>query len=1079
MNPRRTTIKVASILLLSTGLAAAQSQETPPAGAATAPSGVAQEPPPPGTVTADATGKKPMEESIVVTGSRVRRKDLTTPAPVTVVTREQFESSGRLTIGDFLQTMPEQGGALNTNVNNGGTGVTAISLRNLGAQRTLVLVDGKRWVNGGSGADSYVDLNSIPTSGIERIEVLKDGASAVYGSDAIAGVVNIITRRRVNGVELSGYGGLSPRGDSQQYDVSVTGGAAGDRGSFMFTAGYFDQKAMFAGNRDWSRSALTYHYDRAAGVKPGAVVTQGGSPTIPNGRADINIGQRSDTGDAGDACNGNALCSSLKAAYFNALECPATGTCPVSFIFDNTAPACAAGFVATTSSDLTACQIGNYRPMVGVGLAPQNGTKQDLYNFQAVNYLITPSQRIQLFSNGDFNVSNFARAYFQGSFVNRQSSTVLAPEPLNSASFGTVLGADNFYNPFGGAAGSAACRTLNADGNPAAGCGQATNVARRLVDAGGRSSGFDINTLRAVAGMDGTLPDSFGPLQGVFWDLSFNYGRTWGTTTYNGSVNTGVTASALEHTNTAGTSCVTETGSTIAGCTPANLFGGPGTVTSDMLSSMGIYTGTNYGWTQLVVAQGNVSAELMKIAAERPVGLAAGYEYRSNYGGFTPDPIGAAGLSFDFNSLPTKGSYYSNEGYAELNVPVISGAPFAEDVEIQGAARVFNYSTFGTDWTYKLGARYRPIRDITIRGTYGTGFRAPSISDLYGGEGPSAESATDPCGPTAVRNTALGDRCNAVGATQGAGTRPIAGNGDNRQQIDSTIGGRTGLQPETAKIGTVGIVFEPTMLRRFSATFDYFNIKVDQNLGNVTTGVILQGCYNSNYDPYCALITRSPTTGKILDVDDKTTNVGKVQTSGLDLALRYNLPTDVGRFGFLFDSTYLIYYRQTLGVGGGTLSAAGNYDLGSGTAIGALTPKVKFNAGVDYGIAGLNAGLRARYIGGFDECSGNNSTSASAGLCSQASYFTPTGTNVAPLPGGAQPPGSITYPAHHVPAYVQFDLLLSYLFRNPAGNTTFAVGVRNLLDKQPPYVYNETFIFTDPGYDLVGRFVYGRIAHAF
>src|SRR3954453_15614539 len=220
--------------------------QSPPAGA----------PEQTGVAGGTSGGRNQAQEEIVVTGSRVRRKDLTTPAPVTVINREQINASGFASIGDFLQTMPEQGGALNTNVNNGGNGVTAISLRNLTAQRTLVLVDGKRWVNGGSGADSYVDLNSIPTGAIERVEVLKDGASAVYGSDAIAGVVNIITRRRVNGVELSAYGGTSPHGDAQQYDLSVTGGAAGEKGSFMFSAGYFDQKSMLASKRDWATFAV-------------------------------------------------------------------------------------------------------------------------------------------------------------------------------------------------------------------------------------------------------------------------------------------------------------------------------------------------------------------------------------------------------------------------------------------------------------------------------------------------------------------------------------------------------------------------------------------------------------------------------------------------------------------------------------------------------------------------------------------------------------------------------------------------------------------------------------------------------
>jgi iron complex outermembrane receptor protein len=173
--------------------------------------------------------------------------------------------------------------------------------------------------------------------------------------------------------------------------------------------------------------------------------------------------------------------------------------------------------------------------------------------------------------------------------------------------------------------------------------------------------------------------------------------------------------------------------------------------------------------------------------------------------------------------------------------------PLADDLELQAAARVFNYSSFGTDWTYKLGARYRPIRDVTVRGTYSTGFRAPSVADLYGGAAPSAEPATDPCAPSNLP-AALAARCNQFGAAQGAGTTAVAGNGDPSQQINSTIGGRAvGLQPEKAKIGTVGLVFEPTFFRRFSATLDYYNIKVDQNLGNITTYIGSCACATTSH----------------------------------------------------------------------------------------------------------------------------------------------------------------------------------------------------------------------------------------
>ena len=162
--------------------------------------------------------KRAGEEEIVVTGSRIRRKDLTTPAPISVISKQEMQASGKVSIGDFLQSLPEQGNAINTSFNNGGNGATRISLRSLGTARTLVLLNGRRFVPGGTGADASVDLNSIPTGIIERIEVLKDGASAVYGSDAIAGVVNLITRKRMDGVDLSGYAGTASRGDGTTYD---------------------------------------------------------------------------------------------------------------------------------------------------------------------------------------------------------------------------------------------------------------------------------------------------------------------------------------------------------------------------------------------------------------------------------------------------------------------------------------------------------------------------------------------------------------------------------------------------------------------------------------------------------------------------------------------------------------------------------------------------------------------------------------------------------------------------------------------------------------------------------------------
>jgi outer membrane receptor protein involved in Fe transport len=1007
-------LRAAAALLLIPAVGFAQAEPAPNPQAPVAATTPAEE-----TVAA-APSKRKAEEEITVTGSRVRRKDLTTPAPVSVVTREQIASSGVANIGDFLQQQPEQTGALNTNVNNGGDGQTQINLRNLGAQRTLVLVDGKRWVNGGSGAGTAVDLNTIPIGAIERIEILKDGASAVYGSDAIGGVVNIITRRRPSGTELSGYLGSTPHGDGQQYDLNLTTGVTSDKGSFLFNVDYFRQEALFAGNRDWAKTALNYDYGTAT-------VSPGGSGTIPSGRATL---------DPSDPNCSSSLCRALLAAYG-----------PGSRVFINNGINKGDPVVVDPGGS------GSWRRMI------RSGPNNDLYNYQAVNYLITPSTRISLFANGDYRITDFARVYVQASFNNRQSSYLIAPEPLVIGNFNATISPNAAFPP----------PAVNQYGNPYNPFGNLAvlDARRRLVELSGRTNGFDLDTVRVVTGIDGSLPSEAGPLEGLFYDVSFNYGRTSGVTTTGGSLNTQMTANALQgpfYQISPGVYGCGTAANPIPNCVPVNLFSGRGPINQDMATALGSYKGINQGFTQVAIVQANVSKELITLFSDRPVGVAAGYEHRREYGGNNPNPIAVAGLDTDFNSQPTLGSFNVDEGYGELNVPVINNVLGADELEVQGAVRVFKYSTFGSDKTYKVGGRWRPIRDVTFRGTYSTAFRAPNVSDLYLGQLPNAEVAIDPCaGPIDVndpKNKKIVDQCRATGAK-------ALNNGDTSTQLNSTVGGNPQLKPETAKIGTVGVVFEPTFVRGLSLTVDYWTVSLAQDIGTITTPVILAGCYPAasanaaaagapQNMAYCNLVQRSATTGQISNVFDTNQNVGSLWTSGIDLSARYFVPTDFGRFGFLFDSTYLLRYNLTL-ASGQVIKAVGNYDAGTGLTTGGLTPRIKFNAGVNYALEGFRAGVNGRYIGGFDECAGSDGTNASSGLCSDPQGFAP----------------------HRVKAYMTFDVFLSYLLRSPVGNTTFAVGVRNIADKTPPLVYNSFLTYADPQYDFAGRFVYGRITQQF
>jgi len=951
------------------------------------------------------SGPRQVEEEIVVTGSRLPRKDLTSPAPVVVYNRDDIAASGVASLGDFLQLMPWQGGGANSKFNPSGDGTTQVSLRNLGARHTLVLVDGKRWVNGGLGAGSgytpAVDVNTIPAAVVERIEVLKDGASAVYGSDAVAGVVNIITRRRMNGVDIDAYGGLSPHGDAQQAQVNGTAGVSSDRGGFLLSLGAFHQSSMLAANRSWAQRAVSYNF-------PAGRVDPSGSTIIPAGRAVVDPAK----------CP-TQLCQLLNAAY------PGAGA--TSWIADgNTAMG-----EPVVTDPLTGQQWRKY-----IDIGPVN----DRYNFQAVNYLITPNDRLSLFSNGDYRLADFATARLQASWVRSQAAYQIAPEPFQTVIAGTPIDPSNPYNPFG---------------VPIA------QAVKRLLETGPRARESDAQTIQLNAGVDGTV-------ESTNWSLSAGYGRTTASYSGLGSLDTSRIGSGIgpAYQDQNGVWHCGTPGASIAGCTPVNLFGA-GSVTPAMAQALGSYTALADGWSQLAVVDAGLTRDLFRIAADRPAAIALGYQFRREYGGFRPDAIAVAGHSLDFIGRPTKGSINANEAYLELVLPLVSSVPFADDIELQAAGRGFHYSSYGTNFTYKLGGRWRPVRGLTFRGTWSTAFKAPTLDDLYRAQLNTVELASDPCAHIPGSNTALLAQCAA-----GPGGARAVNNGDTSNFFASTIGGNPDLQPETATSGTVGAVIEPPQIKGLSLTADYYRIRLTDAIAtNVGTAVVISGCYPASTgssappDPKeCSLITRDPSAGTIQSVADISQNAGSVLTSGVDVVLRYALPTAAGRFRLVVDGTYLIKQDLVL-PNGKPVQSAGNYDLTAFYRLLGATPRLRFNPGVDYDRGPFNAGVHTRYVGGFDECApASGSTATGAGFCADHN---------------ADPKTGVPYPVHHVSSNTTVDLSASYALQSAIGTTAFAAGVRNVFDSKPPAVYDSLLTYADPSYDFVGRYVWGRIEQKF
>ncbi len=994
MSSRPIALRLATVLLPQlclAGIAAAQPAATPADSQTQAP----PEQPAAESVSPGGEpvrrGKRAGEEEIIVTGSRVRRKDLTTPAPVTVISREAVQASGRVTIGDFLQTLPEQGNAVNTQQNNGGSGATRIDLRGLGNVRTLVLINGRRLVNTGTGGASGigVDLNTVPTAAVERIEILKDGASAVYGSDAIAGVINIITRKSYSGVEGNAFLGVSTHGDGAIYDVNATAGVSGDLGSLLFSAGYYDQEAVFAGNRDFSRYQQILDY-------AGLSIINSGSSRAPNGRV------------TGPGTGGNALWQRLASRYNCTSPGPTGAPRNCSFTYDPTVT-------------------DNWRPFRTSGIPP-NG---DLYNFQPVNYDITPSQRISLYTAGNAKLNDYVRAFVEGSYVNRQSRLQLAPEPLIIGAGGAAvtISPDSIYNPFG--------RSFS-------------TYSKRLTEFGPRTYAANVDTFRVVTGLNGTVST-------WAWDVSLNYGRTQWAQTNRGSLLTSHLQNAVgpsfrEGDPVTGTPRCGTPGNVIAGCVPLDLFNGDGRITPDMVAYLG-FPLTSRISNQMVSAQANFGGELpIRLLSERPVGLAVGYEYRFEDGADIPDPVSAAGESTGNNRAETGGHFYVNEGYGELSVPIVSGVTGAENVEGTAAVRVFNYNTFGTDATYKFGGRWSIIRDLTVRGTYSTAFRAPSITELFQGASDNFPSVRDPCA------NLTGAAPNVVAACTAAGV-PAGGTGvTGETQTRTRNSGNANLKPETAKIWTAGVVIEPRYVRGLSLTLDYYNISVDKAIATLGASYILQSCYVNTpaNAANCAKIHRSPVDFTIDRLDDFNENIGHLETAGIDLGIRYNLPTEVGRFLIGLDGTWLSFYNVTQ-PDGRVVHGKGNFDVGTlNGGIGGVYPTFKALGTLLWNYSDFGAGVSERFIGSFTECAASDNSSA-GGACFTNRFY-----------------------SRRISAYYQTDIFLTYDLKSPIGRTTIGAGIRNLFNSAPPRIYSAFTPTSDATtYDFMGRFFYGRLTQRF
>src|SRR5690606_2451569 len=590
--------------------------------------------------------------------------------------------------GDILQELTGAGSALNTKFNSSGNfgfspngdgvgaGSAQVDLRHLGAKRVLVLVDGMRWVNesSASGVGATTDLNTIPLAIVERIDVLEDGASSLYGSDAIAGVVNIITRRNFEGGQLSLNVGQYGEGDGTSKGVDAAWGMNTDRSNLFLGASYVEQDEILANTRE-----------QASFPVPGTGLAFGSSGT-PRGRFIFTD--------------------------------PATGA-----TLDLTPNEGASD--PTSGPAQTGCERTDDYHCFGT---------PDRFNFAQYNMLLTPSKRMGLFGQYRFYFSDTVHAYAKALVNRRESVNQAAPEPIflgadagtgNPISDGMFISADNPYNPFG--------FDLVSVDDPATPENELNFIllGRRPVEGGPRVFEQEVDTQYVGAGLESSFTAGD---RTWFWDVNAAHSRNEAEQTNFGSYDIRNIALALGDP----AACAA-----VAGCVPLNLFGGPGTITPEMLAFIQpvVHDRSEQKLSQFTA---NISGDLLELWAG-PLSAAAGIEHRRYEGSYTPDPLTVAGFYNGVPSLPTSGDYDVNEAYLELNVPLITEGAFVKSLDLSLAGRYSDYSTFGGQFTPKYGLRWQVADELLLRATYAEGFRATSIGELFGSPSRADLQIDDPC----------------------------------------------------------------------------------------------------------------------------------------------------------------------------------------------------------------------------------------------------------------------------------------------------------------------------------------------
>lgn len=919
-----------------------------------APAAIAQTAP--GTVApAPQDVAQPQEEGaqdrdIVVTGSRIRSPALTSPSPLQAVTAEKIANAGATNIQDVLTQIPAVGVPSQTRVSNAGDtnpGLATVNLRNLGTDRTLVLIDGRRAVAGIPGT-SQVDLSMIPTSFVERVDVLTGGASAVYGSDAIAGVVNFVYKKNFQGLEANAQAGISEEGDDKRYSINATFGQnfADGRGNVMVYAGYNHE-----GN------VPNYKRERtAAGYSSLGNLLRAGGNSAQNQTAAENLFNRfyspSNVGPGG-VFNFGGVGSRL-------------------ILPDGS---------LTTYPNYTAANIND--PSV------QARVQQYGYNAAALGQQASPSDQFTAATRINFDVTDKLNLFAESTFSTYKTVGKREASPMRTDSaLGAFNGSNGFFpiqfqvtnpnnpadtriltNPFVPTA------VFNAADNRVVNDGIGSKDVSFLLRTtmfgdGTRSTPTERDNFRAVIGGSYQLPGDWTA------DVYYQYGFTKQRQGMTGLADLYRLAQAVQvipdvfdynrNGNTTEAICLDAT-ARAQGCVPINVFGlnADGSSKVTKAAADWLYTEmSRYSKQTMQTAALNLGGSVIELPAG-PLQVSVGAEWRQESSMDDFDPLTNAARNGYVQLLDTRGKFNVKEGYGEVVVPLIHNTPFIHNLTLRGAARVSDYSTVGSFWAWNVGGEWSPVEDIRFRGVYAHAVRAPNIGELYAAAAAGIITISDPCqGVTAAQTSAVAINCRAdpgvLANIQQNGSMVLTSS--DTAGVGTITAANPDIREETGKTITFGVVINPRSieaLRGLTFTADYYDIKLSGAINRIDAATVLNRCYVAGQSEFCQFVTRRAqpsgafSAGSVEQVVRGLINSGGSFSRGLDFTLSYQHQLFDGTMSWTANWTHLL--KQ------GIIPLTGSpYD----NTMGEMgVPRDTANLGVSWDNKGFGFTLQNRYIG--------------------------------------------------------------------------------------------------------------------